>query len=50
MGTIADKLELLRRTKERQKAYLQQKYPLLDFDNIPFRRVDALEWAEAQVK
>ena len=37
MGTIADKLELLRRTKERQRAYLEQKYPLLDFDNIPFR-------------
>ena len=37
MGTIADKLELLRRTKERQRAYLEHKYPLLDFDNIPFR-------------
>lgn len=37
MGTIADKLELLRRTKERQRAYLEQKYPLLDFDTIPFR-------------
>ena len=37
MGTIADKLELLRRTKERQKAYLKEKYPLLDFDTIPFR-------------
>lgn len=37
MGTTADKLELLLRTKERQKAYLQQKYPLLDFDTIPFR-------------
>ena len=37
MGTIADKLELLRRTKERQREYLQKKYPLLDFDNIPFR-------------
>lgn len=37
METIAEKLELLRRTKERQKAYLQQKYPLLDFDTIPFR-------------
>ena len=37
MGTTADKLELLLRTKERQKAYLQEKYPLLDFDTIPFR-------------
>ena len=37
MNTTADKLELLLRTKERQKAYLQQKYPLLDFDTIPFR-------------
>lgn len=37
METIAEKLELLLRTKERQKAYLQQKYPLLDFDTIPFR-------------
>ena len=37
MNTTADKLELLLRTKERQKAYLQEKYPLLDFDTIPFR-------------
>lgn len=37
MNTTADKLELLLRTKERQKEYLQQKYPLLDFDTIPFR-------------
>lgn len=37
MGTTADKLALLQRTKERQRAYLEQKYPLLDFDNIPFR-------------
>ena len=37
MGTTADKLELLLRTKERQKEYLQEKYPLLDFETIPFR-------------
>lgn len=37
MNTTADKLELLLRTKERQKAYLQEKYPLLDFETIPFR-------------
>lgn len=37
MGTTSEKLQMLLRTKERQKAYLQQKYPLLDFDTIPFR-------------
>ena len=37
METTADKLDLLLRTKERQKAYLQEKYPLLDFETIPFR-------------
>ena len=37
MGTIADKLSLLRSTKEAQKSFLSKEFPDLDFDNMPFK-------------
>lgn len=42
MGTTADKLALLQRTKAGQRALLEEMYPDLDFSTVPFREYGRL--------